>query len=136
MNRYSIHEDNFFSFYKRILKFFFNFSYDRSLWITLNLTLLLVISVKLVETENFSLQHIKGADGSSDFILIRFFIYLKKCDLSTHIILGQGEIEFRLSLVGYFIIYQMHACLNCLSCSMFIPNNLFMYCECCYLKDN
>lgn len=90
---------------------------------TLNLTLLLVISVKIVEAEKFSMRRINVADEASSYFNKIVCNSKNKSELSIHIILGQGEIDLRLNSFGWIssYIYQMHAGLNCLSCSMFIP---------------
>lgn len=68
------------------------------------------------------MRRINVADGSSYFNKIVCNSKIKS-ELSIHIILGQGEIDLRLNSFGWIssYIYQMHAGLNWLSCSMFIP---------------
>lgn len=68
------------------------------------------------------MRRINVADGSSYFNKI-VCNSKNKSELSIHIILGQGEIDLRLNSFGWIssYIYQMHAGLNGLSCSMFIP---------------
>lgn len=122
MYRYLIHVDNFFLFYKRLLKLFLKvFLSQKSLENFKSYTFTCNIS-KIVEAEKFSMRRINVADGSSYFNKI-VCNSKNKSELSIHIILGQGEIDLRLNSFGWIssYIYQMHAGLNCLSCSLFIP---------------